>query len=399
MLEGGKAECFSRKIMRITITGAGYVGLSTAVCLAKYHDVVALDVSESRVDSINKKISPIHEILLTRKLKEVNLRATTDVDEAYKDTELIIIAVPTNYDERIGKFDLSILDNALEKAAKTDAVIVIKSTIPVGYTEEQIKKYGDRVLFSPEFMREGRSYHDVTNPSRIIAGCGKTEDARKYASEYVNIMKNASLNNPPVMIMGTSEAESVKLYSNCYLAMRVAFFNELDTYAYIHGLDTKNIIEGVMLDPRIGEGYANPSFGFGGYCLPKDTRQLAAQMGKTPGSLIRAIPDSNDIRIKFIVQEMLKHKGTIGIYGVGMKAGSDNARASSVIRVANDLIRRGRDVIVYDKNIKIDVIPQVGTVDELYEKADVILANRKPVGDDYIKLKDKLYTRDIFGNG
>ena len=386
--------------MKITITGIGYVGLSTALGLAKYHDVTAYDVSETVVSNINRKLCPIKENLLTEKLKERTLYATTDIHEAYKEAELIIIAVPTNYDDKLGKFDVSILDDALEKAVLlSDAVIVIKSTVPVGYTKRQVKKWNTfRILFSPEFMREGMSYYDVTNPSRIIVGCLK--EAKVYATMYLNIMREISENNPPVLMMDTTDAEAVKLFSNCYLAMRVSFFNELDTYACLHGMNTADVIKGVSLDPRIGDGYQNPSFGFGGYCLPKDTRQLAAQMDNVPGCLIASIPESNDIRIQFIADHINSlSDGVIGVYGIAMKSGSDNARASSVVRVIRYLQNIGRDVLVYDDNIDIDNVKKAKSIEELNEKCDIIIANRKPTDSTLTLIQDKLYTRDVFGGG
>ena len=392
--------------MNITVVGAGYVGLSTAVHLAETHNVTALDVSQKIVDSINKRECHLKESALAEKLKDgkLNIKATIFPEEAYKECECAIIAVPTNFDEEHEGFDTRILDSVVETAVKLSrGTIVIKSTAPIGYTQRQIDNWHtDRIVFSPEFMREGKSLFDVSNPSRIIVGAVESKEGMIAATQYAEMMLHASKNHPETAITRPSEAEAIKLFSNCYLAMRVAFFNELDAFAEIYGLKTKDIITGMCMDPRIGKGYNNPSFGFGGYCLPKDTKQLASQIREIPGCLIRSIADANDIRIKNIAERAALFAGkfgVIGIYGLSMKAGSDNARASAVVHIAQHLVEMGRRVIVYDPLIKCEIDGAIFIEDEneFLEQADVILVNRLE-SNKLLRLEKKIvYTRDVFG--
>ena len=390
--------------MNITIVGAGYVGLSTAVNFARKHNVITLDISEDIVNNINHKQSHLKEEALKKAFEEpLQIRATTSVEEAYKNCDVAIIAVPTNYDDKVGKFDTSILDSAVENAiTHMNGIIIIKSTVPIGYTDSQIKKWNtSRILFSPEFMREGKSLHDVSNPSRIIVGADKTQEGSGYAYLAAELFYNSSNNLPQTLITGTREAECVKLFSNTYLAMRISFFNELDSYAEEHGLNTREIIDGVCMDPRIGKSYANPSFGYGGYCLPKDTKQLARQMRHVPGSLIRTIPESNEVRIHSTAERVAKMaNGPIGIYGLAMKSGSDNARASASIAVAYALIDMGCKVYIYDPALadktEIRGAEFVETEEELYEKSDIVIANRTPNTD---LSNVRFYTRDVYGEG
>ena len=390
--------------MNITIVGAGYVGLSTAVNFARKHNVTTLDVSKEVVDAINDKKCLLREAALKTALREepLSIRATCDVEDAYKNCDIAIIAVPTNYDDRIGKFDTSILDSAVEAAVKhMNGLIIIKSTVPIGYTNSQIDKWStSRILFSPEFMREGKSLHDVSNPSRIIIGSAKTQEGIKNAHLAAELFYNSAMNYPQTLITGTKEAESVKLFSNTYLAMRITFFNELDSYAEENHLNTKEIIDGVCMDPRIGKSYANPSFGYGGYCLPKDSKQLARQMGHVPGSLIRTIPEANEVRIQSVAKRIASlTDGTIGIYGLAMKSGSDNARASASVAVAYSLLDMGKHVIIYDPVLadktQIKGAEFVNSKEELYQKSDVVIANRTPKDLDDVAF----YTRDVYGEG
>lgn len=390
--------------MYITIAGAGYVGMSIAVMLAKKHHVTALDVSDQVVDAINNHKCHLKEkdMITIMQNETLDLRATKDPKEAYAKCDMAIIAVPTNYDEKLQSFDVSILDEAVETAVKyVDGIIAIKSTAPVGYTAKQIQLYrSSRIIFSPEFMSEGSSYHDVTNPSRIIVGSDKTIHGNMTAKIFADVLKEEALNDPEIIITGSTEAEAIKLFANNYLAMRVAFFNELDAYAESNGLSTAEIIHGVTTDPRIGEGYANPSFGYGGYCFPKDTKQLTAQMQNVPGTLIKAIPSANRARIRGIASRVAgMTDGIIGIYGIAMKAGSGNARASSSVAVAEELAKMGREVIVYDPELRVqnDRFTMTNDLEYLANNADIILANRRPKAIDVARIKEKLYTRDIYG--
>ena len=369
--------------LNITIVGAGYVGLSLAVLLAKNNKVTALEVDKDKTGMINSGISPLKEKAIADALSsgDLNLTATTDKEEAYKDADIVIIAVPTNYNEDTEKFDTSILSASVDAAILlSNAVIIIKSTVPIGYTKEASQRNNtDRIMFSPEFMREGHSVEDGLNPSRIIIGTdtGKSENALICA---------------------------VKLFSNTYLAMRIAFFNELDTFAEEKDLSSENIIKGVCADPRIGKGYANPSFGYGGYCLPKDSKQLVHEMKGLKAPLIEAIPKSNTVRISHIADRIASTGAkTVGIYGLAMKAGSDNARASSVISVANILNLMGLNVVVYDKeNAKsmTEEFSAAETEEDFFKDIDIVVSNRPP---ESLKKKAVMhgksmpYTRDVFG--
>ena len=392
--------------LNITIVGAGYVGLSLAVLLAKNNKVTALEVDKDKTGMINSGISPLKEKAIADALSsgDLNLTATTDKEEAYKDADIVIIAVPTNYNEDTEKFDTSILSASVDAAILlSNAVIIIKSTVPIGYTKEASQRNNtDRIMFSPEFMREGHSVEDGLNPSRIIIGTdtGKSENALICA----DLFKSISVNNPEILFMSSQEAEAVKLFSNTYLAMRIAFFNELDTFAEEKDLSSENIIKGVCADPRIGKGYANPSFGYGGYCLPKDSKQLVHEMKGLKAPLIEAIPKSNTVRISHIADRIASTGAkTVGIYGLAMKAGSDNARASSVISVANILNLMGLNVVVYDKeNAKsmTEEFSAAETEEDFFKDIDIVVSNRPS---ESLKKKAVMYgksmpyTRDVFG--
>lgn len=400
--------------MNTTVVGAGYVGFSLAVLFAGGHDVTVLETNENKVRTINDGKSPLSEKALVERTPKVRsrLKATSDPSEAYEGAELVIVAVPTDFDETRGSFNVGILTEALTTAIErtTDATVVIKSTIPTGYTKRIRKKLNsNRILFSPEFMREGRSLFDVSNPTRIVAGYAKgDEESRKRAVEFCEIYRELVENDPKTLVMTAEEAESVKLFANSYLAMRVAFFNELDAFCEANDLDSRNVIDGVCSDSRIGDGYANPSFGYGGYCFPKDSRQLASQMGSLPGELIRAIPDANDVRIETIAKKaMSETDGTIGIYGLSMKTGSDNSRSSSSLRVARRINDLGGDVLVFDeRNRTADPdLKFADSFEEFTSSVDLILANRIPRGselEDYVKNTENgvpVYTRDVYGEG
>lgn len=394
---------------RITVVGIGYVGLGVGVMLSTRHDVTMLDVDQKKVDLINEKKSPIKDEMIERYLREkkLNISATTDKDIAYEESDFIIIAVPTNYDEETKKFDTRILENVVNEAIgkNRNATIVIKSTIPVGYTKklrEQLKEQGFRnskVIFSPEFLREGTALKDNLFPSRVIVGCEK-EDREQFslAGRYLELVRSASEGEYQELIMGSTEAEAVKLFSNTYLAMRVAYFNELDTYAELNGLNTKDIIEGICYDPRIGNQYNNPSFGYGGYCFPKDTKQLLANFEGVPQNLIGAIVESNETRKKHIA-DMIGQGGSIGIYRLAMKSGSDNFRKSAIIDVIDILKERGCRVFVYEPTIignEFNGCEVIKDLEEFKEKSCTIITNRYDAELDDVK--DKVYTRDIFHN-
>ncbi|MGC5585565.1 nucleotide sugar dehydrogenase [Ornithinimicrobium sp. W1679] len=386
--------------MKIAIAGTGYVGLSNAAVLAQHHQVVALDIDQAKVDLINERRSPIVDPELSQHLatNHLDLRATTDPADAYDGAQVVVIATPTDYDTETNFFDTS----TVEKVA-TDvlghapgATIVIKSTIPVGFTERLRSEHpGATILFSPEFLREGRALHDNLHPSRIIVG--DTGEAGRLVADL--LLEGALDKDVPVLLTGSTEAEAIKLFANTYLAMRVAYFNELDTYAATRGLDTRQIIEGVGLDPRIGAHYNNPSFGYGGYCLPKDTRQLLANYGDVPQTLITAIVDANTTRMDFITADILdRHPQTVGIYRLIMKAGSDNFRASSIQGVMSRLQARGVDIVIHEPALAEDTFQGarvLGDIDEFTTTADVIIANRL---DEHARsFGDKLYTRDLYG--
>ena len=385
--------------MKIAVAGTGYVGLSLSVLLSQHNEVVALDIIKEKVDMINNHISPIKDNEIEKFLKEkkLNLRATLDYEDAFKGASYVIISTPTNYDDVTNRFDTSSVDDIIEKVLKVnkDATIIIKSTIPVGYTESVRKKYGvDNIIFSPEFLREGKALYDNLYPSRIIVG-EKSERALKFAKL---LEEGAIKENIDIKFMGNTEAEAVKLFSNTYLALRVAYFNELDTYAESKGLNTKEIIEGVCLDPRIGTHYNNPSFGYGGYCLPKDTKQLLANYKGVPQNMIEAIVKSNDTRKDYIADIVSKKEPKIvGIYRLTMKADSDNFRSSAIQGVIDRLKDKNITVVIYEPTLSADEFSGCKVIhdfDEFSQVTDVILANR--LEHEIENVKSKVYTRDLY---
>ena len=385
--------------MKIAVAGTGYVGLSLATLLSVKNEVIALDIIEEKVDMINNRISPIKDEYIEKYFKEkkLNLKATLDYKEAFKDAEFIIISTPTNYDEKEGFFDTSSVEDVIKKVIdmKIDTTMVVKSTIPVGFIKGIKEKYNiDNIMFSPEFLREGRALYDNLYPSRIIVG-----EKSDRAQEFANLLTESALKEDiKVKYMDSTEAEAVKLFANTYLALRVAYFNELDTYAEVKGLNTNDIIDGVCLDPRIGDHYNNPSFGYGGYCLPKDTKQLLANYKNVPQNLIEAIVKSNDTRKDHIADMIIKRNpSVVGIYRLTMKSGSDNFRASAIQGVIDRIKSSGIKVIIYEPTLDKKVFngcEVIKSFAEFEDMTDLVLVNRM---DENVELiKERVYTRDLF---
>lgn len=385
--------------MKIAVAGTGYVGLSIACLLAQKNEVIALDVVKEKVEMINAGKSPIRDKEIEDFLanKKLDLKSTLDYEEAFQGAKFIIISTPTNYDDETKHFDTSSVEDIIEKviSMNIDTTMVIKSTIPVGYVESIKEKYGiNNIMFSPEFLREGRALYDNLYPSRIIVG-----EKSERAVEFANLLRDGALKEDiPIKYMNSTEAEAVKLFANTYLALRVSYFNELDTYAEIKGLNTKDIIDGICLDPRIGTHYNNPSFGYGGYCLPKDTKQLLANFNNVPQNLIRAIVSSNDTRKEHIAEMIIERKpNVVGVYRLTMKAESDNFRFSAIQGVIQRLKAHNVQIIIYEPTLKDEDFSEckvINDFDEFTQEADIIVANRYE--EQLFKVKDKVYTRDLY---
>ncbi|WP_448384875.1 nucleotide sugar dehydrogenase [Fervidobacterium sp.] len=386
--------------MKIAVAGLGYVGLSVAVLLAQHNEVVGYDVSNGKIELINQKISPINdkEIEEYLKTKQLNLRATRDAYEAFSGARYIVVATPTDYNPEKDYFDTSSVEEVVETALKInpDALIIIKSTVPIGFTENLRKRYQtNNIIFSPEFLREGKALYDNLYPARIIIG-----ERSKRAEEFANLLIQGAIKKDiPVVYTSSTEAGAIKLFANAYLAMRIAFFNELDTFAEVNGLNTREIIEGVCLDPRIGNFYNNPSFGYGGYCLPKDTKQLLSHFKTIPNAIIKAIVESNELRKKHIAKMVMKNNPrVVGIYRLTAKAGTDNFRQAAIIDVINELKNNDVEILIYEPLVKDDQfmgLEVVNNLQEFKQACDLIIANRLTT--ELEDVQNKVYTRDLFG--